>query len=104
MLTCNFVVPFVLLGIRRLRSITTVCISGAAVLLGMWLERFLIIIPSLAHQPLAATWGTYAPSWVEISITAGTFAGMVLLYLIFCKLVPIIAIWEYRDAADHRIS
>jgi molybdopterin-containing oxidoreductase family membrane subunit len=104
MLTCNFVIPFVLLGIRRLRSITTVCISGAAVLLGMWLERFLIIIPSLAHQPLAATWGTYAPTWVEISITAGTFAGMVLLYLIFCKLVPIIAIWEYRDAADHRIS
>jgi molybdopterin-containing oxidoreductase family membrane subunit len=104
MLSCNFVVPFVLLGIRRLRSITTVCISGVAVLLGMWLERFLIIIPSLAHQPLPATWGTYAPSWVEISITAGTFAGMVLLYLIFCKLVPIIAIWEYRDAADHRIS
>jgi Ni/Fe-hydrogenase subunit HybB-like protein len=100
MVVCNFVVPFVLLGIRRLRSITTICISGVTVLLGMWLERFLIVVPTLAQPPLPATWGSYAPSWVEISITAGTFAGMVFLYLLFVKFVPIIAIWEYEDVSE----
>ena len=99
MVTCNFVIPFVLLGIRRLRNITTICISGAAVIVGMWLERFLIIVPTLAYSPLSSAWGRYTPSWVEISITVGTFAAMTLLYLIFSKLFPIIAIWEYED--DH---
>ena len=65
----------------------------------MWLERFLIVIPTLSHPPLASGWGGYAPSWVELSITAGTFAAMALLYLLFVKAFPIIAIWEYED--DH---
>ena len=99
MVTCNFVIPFVLLGIRRLRNITTVCISSVTILVGMWIERFLIIVPTLSHTPLPAAWGEYAPTWVELSITAGTFAAMAALYLIFVKLFPIIAIWEYED--DH---
>lgn len=99
MVTCNFLIPFVLLGIRRLRNMTTICISGATILVGMWLERFLIVIPTLSNPPLRAAWGAYSPSWVELSITAGTFAAMVALYLIFVKLFPIIAIWEYED--DH---
>ncbi|MEX2301822.1 MAG: NrfD/PsrC family molybdoenzyme membrane anchor subunit [Bryobacterales bacterium] len=100
MITCNFIVPFTLLGIRRLRSIFTTCICGVTVLVGMWLERFLIVVGTLAQPALPATWGTYTASWVEISITAGTFAGMVLLYLLFAKFVPIIAIWEYEDVAE----
>lgn len=97
MALCNFVIPFVLLGIRRLRNITTICIAAASVLVGMWLERFLIVIPTLSFPRLQSAWGHYAPSWVELSITAGTFAAMASLYLIFVKLCPIIAIWEYED-------
>jgi molybdopterin-containing oxidoreductase family membrane subunit len=100
MITCNFIVPFTLLGIRRLRSIFTTCICGVTVLVGMWLERFLIVVGTLAQPALPATWGSYAASWVEISITVGTFAGMVLLYLLFAKFVPIIAIWEYEDVSE----
>ena len=81
----------------RIRTMTTICISGVSVLIGMWLERFLIVIPTLSHPPLASGWGEYAPSWVEWSITAGTFAAMILLYLLFVKAFPIIAIWEYDD-------
>ena len=99
MIIFNFVIPFTLLSIRKLRNITTICISGVTVLIGMWLERFLIVIPTLSHPPLAAGWGSYAPSWVELSITAGTFAALPLLYLIFVKAFPVIAIWEYED--DH---
>src|SRR4249919_3442966 len=96
MVVCNFIVPFVLLGIRRLRNITTICISSVCVLIGMWLERFLIVFPTLAHPPLAAAWSAgYTPTWVEISIACSTFTAMALLYLIFSKLFPIIAVWEY---------
>jgi len=100
MVLCNFVVPFVLLGVRRLRSIRTATISAVAVLVGMWLERYLIIVPTLATPRLAAAWGSYSPTWVEISITSATFAAMTLLYLIFAKLFPIIAIWEYHHVSD----
>ena len=97
MVACNFLIPFVLLGVRRLRNITTIAIASLTVLVGMWLERFLIVIPTLRYTALPAAWGFYEPSWVELSITAGTFAAMVLLYLIFVKMFPIIAIWEYDD-------
>ena len=102
MVACNFVVPFVLVGISKLRSIPTIAVSSAAVLVGMWLERFLIVVPPLSTPPLAAAWGSYAPSWIELSITAGTFAAMVLLYLLFIKAFPIIAIWEYDDGVRSR--
>ena len=97
MVTGNFVIPFILLGIRRLRNIATISISSVTILIGMWLERFLIVVPTLSKPALPAAWGSYAPSWVEVSITVGTFAAMCLLYLIFVKLFPIIAIWEYDD-------
>jgi molybdopterin-containing oxidoreductase family membrane subunit len=96
MVGVNFVVPFVLLGIRRLRSITTATIASAGVLLGMWLERYLIIVPSLSLPRLSSAWGRYSPSWVEISITAATFAAMGALYLVFSKLFPIVSLWEFE--------
>lgn len=96
MVFVNFVVPFVLLGIRRLRSITTATIASVGVLLGMWLERYLIIIPTLSLPRLSSAWGRYSPSWVEISITVATFAAMAALYLVFAKLFPIVSIWEFE--------
>ena len=100
MVVCNFAIPFVLLGIRKLRTIPTIVFSGFSVLAGMWLERFLIVLPTLANPPLRAAAGTYLPSAVELVITAATFASMALLYLLFVKAVPIIAVWEYEHEAD----
>ncbi len=99
MVVLNFVVPFLLLGIRRLRNIRTITICGVTVLIGMWLERFLIVVDTLAHPRLASAWGDYQPRWVEISIMAGTFAAMTLGYLVVTRLFPLIAVWEYDDVA-----
>ena len=96
MVFVNFVVPFVLLGIKRLRSITTATIASIGVLIGMWLERYLIIIPPLSLPRLAAAAGRYSPSWVEISITVATFASMGAMYLVFSKLFPIVSVWEFE--------
>ena len=102
MVVCNFVIPLVLIGISRLRCIPTIVVSSVAVLVGMWLERFLIVVPTLSTPPLPSAWGTYMPSWIELSITAGTFAAMALLYLLFVKAFPIIAIWEYDEGIPAR--
>jgi len=63
---------------------------------GMWLERFLIVVPPLEHKYLPFDWGRYRPTWVEITISVGTAAGMVLLYVLFAKFVPLISIWELK--------
>lgn len=96
MVFCNFAVPFVLLGIKRLRTIRTSTIAAIAVLIGMWLERYIIVVPTLAMTRLPAVSGGYSPTWVEISITVATFAVMGLLYLLFSKLFPIVSVWEFE--------
>jgi molybdopterin-containing oxidoreductase family membrane subunit len=103
MVVCNFVVPFVILSIKRLRTIPGCVIASFCVVVGMWLERFLIVVPSLGHKYLSYTWGTYRPRPVEIMITISTFAAMTLLYVLFSKFVPIISIWELK-AGDHPVA
>jgi molybdopterin-containing oxidoreductase family membrane subunit len=99
MVVCNFVVPFTILSLRRLRTITGCVIASFCVCIGMWLERFLIVVPSLGHKYLPYAWGTYRPRPVEIMITVATFAAMTLLYTLFSKFVPIISIWELKVGA-----
>jgi Ni/Fe-hydrogenase subunit HybB-like protein len=96
MVFCNFVIPFPLLAIKKLRTITGTVIASSTIVVGMWLERFLIVVPSLARKYLPYDFGSYRPTWVEITILAGTFAAMALLYLLFAKFVPIISIWELK--------
>ena len=100
MVVGNFVLPLVLMGIRRFRTITGCVIASVGVIVGMWLERYLIIVPSLGHKYLPYSFGSYAPQPVEIVITAATFGAMTLLYVLFAKVVPIISIWELK-AGEH---
>jgi Ni/Fe-hydrogenase subunit HybB-like protein len=96
MIVCNLVVPFTILSLKKLRTIGGCVIASFGVLIGMWLERFLIVVPSLGHKYLPYTWGHYRPRPVEIMITISTFAAMTLLYTLFAKLVPIISVWELK--------
>ena len=96
MVVVNFVIPVTILSLKKTRTIAgCVCVSFG-VLVGMWLERFLIVVPSLGHKYLPYSWGTYRPQPVEILITISTFAAMALLYVLFSKFVPIISIWEMK--------
>ena len=103
MVACNFVVPFVILSLRQLRTVSGCVIASFTVVVGMWLERFLIVVPSLGHKYLPYTWGHYRPQPVEIIITISTFAAMTLLYVLFSKLVPIISIWELK-IGEHSVA
>jgi molybdopterin-containing oxidoreductase family membrane subunit len=94
---CCFVIPAPLLAIKRLRTIKGTMIASVLVVVGMWFERFLIIVPTLTQPRFTFNWGTYKPTWVELTLTAGTFGYFVLLYAIFTRLFPIIAVWEYKE-------
>ncbi|HLG15839.1 MAG TPA: NrfD/PsrC family molybdoenzyme membrane anchor subunit [Blastocatellia bacterium] len=97
MIVCCFIIPAPVLAIKKLRTIRGTTIASLTVLVGMWIERFLIIVPTLSQPRLTFNWGSYRPTWVEIALTAGTFAYFVLLYSVFTKLFPIVAIWEYKE-------
>ena len=96
MVVLNFVIPLILVGVRRFRTITGCVVASLGVIVGMWLERFLIVVPSLGAKYLPYNFGTYRPQPVEITITVATFAAMALLYVLFAKFVPIISIWELK--------
>ena len=103
MILCCFVIPLPILAIRKLRKISLVAVASALICVGMWLERFLIIVPTLGHPRLTFNWRGYSTTWVELSITAGTFAYFALLYVLFAKLFPIVAVWEFKEGLRHEV-
>jgi molybdopterin-containing oxidoreductase family membrane subunit len=78
------------------RPIATIAIASALVNVGMWLKRYVIVVPSMALPLLPLEWARYRPTWVEWSITAGAFAAFVLMYLVFSRLFPVISLWEVQ--------
>ena len=64
--------------------------------IGMWLERFIIIVCSIHRDFLPSSWGMFYPTWVDVLTFAGTFGIFFLMYLIFIRFLPVIAISEVR--------
>ena len=80
------------------RNALLMVISCVFVNIGMWLERFLIIVPGLAQkQSFSQVWYTYAPSPVEITLVVGTFALVSMLMLLFAKVFPLIPIYDIKE-------
>jgi molybdopterin-containing oxidoreductase family membrane subunit len=102
-LTC-FVIPMTFLAPRRFRTITGTVIASISVNIGMWLERYLIVVPTLVNPRMPYGEGTYHGTWVEWSILIGCFSAFILLYTLFTKFFPIVAIWEVREGRDHALQ
>ncbi len=95
-----FVIPFPILAIKRTRTIWGTSIASISILIGMWLERYLIIIPTLSEPRLPYERGAYMPSWVEWSMMAGLSAGFILAIVLFSKFFPVISIWEMEKEKE----
>src|SRR6185369_3441411 len=67
MVFCNFVVPFVLLGIRKLRTVTTAMISSVCVLIATSLDRYIIVASTLGSPPTTSATGTYGCTCIEVA-------------------------------------
>ncbi len=98
MFLANAVIPFILLTLRRTPA--GVAVAGASVCIGMYLERFLIVVPTLLNprlplmEPRSLGLPLYYPTWVEFASIIGSFAIFTLFYYLFSKIVPIIPAFE----------
>lgn len=104
MVLCCFVIPFPILAMKRTRTIWGTSIASISVLIGMWLERYLIIIPTLSEPRLPYERGAYMPSWVEWSMMAGLSAGFILAIVLFSKFFPVISIWEMEKEKSEKMN
>ena len=98
-LVCSYFIPVPMWLFRTVRrSIPLMIFTTVLVNVGMWLERFIIIVPGLARkQGLTFTWGGYTPSAVEIIIVFATFCMVSMLVLLFAKLFPLIPIGDAKE-------
>ncbi len=91
-------IPIVLLVFKRVRTTPALLLATTLLVnVGMFTERALIVIGSLQRNDLPFNWGSYRPTWVEISIVAMTFAGFVLLYTLFSRIIPFVPVWEIKE-------
>ena len=70
--------------------------SSCVVLLGMWLERFVIVVTSLANDFLPSSWAHYTPTKWDYLLYSGTFGLFLTLFLLFLRFVPMISIFEVK--------
>jgi molybdopterin-containing oxidoreductase family membrane subunit len=97
MVACNLVIPMALLCNRKKNLIPKTLIASITICIGMWLERVIIIVPTLANPRMHYETGHYWPTWIEWGEMAGCFALFTLFFMLFTRLFPIISIWEIRE-------
>jgi Ni/Fe-hydrogenase subunit HybB-like protein len=94
---CN-VLAIQLLWLKRVRqNEVALWIISILVNIGMWAERFVIVVMSLQRDYLPSAWHSYAPTWVDWSIFAGTFGFFMLLFMLFLRLLPFIPVAEVKE-------
>lgn len=97
MVICNVVIPLTLWFKRIRHNLKWLFIISIFINIGMWFERFNIIVISLSHEFEPAAWGVYKISWVEAGITIGSFAWFFMFFLIFIKTLPALSIAELKE-------
>ncbi len=97
MMTCNVIAPQVFWNKWARTTPWFVFLIAAVVNVGMWFERFVIIVTSLHRDYLPSSWIDYSPTITEIGIYAGTFGIFFTLYFLFSKYLPVIAISEVKS-------
>jgi molybdopterin-containing oxidoreductase family membrane subunit len=97
MLVGNLFIPFAILIRRKGRTPVGTFLASLSILIGMWVERFLIVAPSLTRPSLGLLPAVYAPSITEVAISAGSLAMFAMLFLLFFKVFPAISVWEVEE-------
>ncbi|HET9621114.1 MAG TPA: NrfD/PsrC family molybdoenzyme membrane anchor subunit [Kofleriaceae bacterium] len=96
MVLCNVLTPQ-LFWFKKLRqNVAVLFVASILVNIGMWFERFVIIVVSLHRAFLPASWGMFYPTPVDIGILVGSFGLFFTLFLLFIRYMPMIAIWEVK--------
>jgi Ni/Fe-hydrogenase subunit HybB-like protein len=101
MVSCNVIAPQ-LLWFRKARTTPWILFGVAlAVNVGMWFERFVIIVTSLSRDFLPSSWGMFKPTAVDILTLAGSFGLFLSLFLLFVRFGPMFAMAEVKSVMPH---
>ena len=101
MFTCNVLIPLLLFSKAIRTNLRSLFVIAIVVNIGMWLERFVIIVTSLSHDFDPANWaGVYQPTWVEAAITIGSFGLFFTLFLLFVKNFPAVSLTEMKETSE----
>ena len=96
MMTCNVVSPQLFWVKKLRRNIPFTFVMSIVVNIGMWFERFVIIVTSTYRDWIPGSWAYYSPTWPEVGFYLGTFGLFFTCYFLFAKYFPVIAVSEIK--------
>jgi Ni/Fe-hydrogenase subunit HybB-like protein len=99
MVLCNVLTPQFLWFKKIRHNVAALFVVSILVNIGMWFERFVIIVVSLHRTFLPSAWGMFYPTVVDIGVLVGSFGLFFTCFLVFIRVLPMIAIWEMKGAA-----
>jgi len=100
MAVCNTIIPLLFLFKKVRTNIAALFVISLLVNVGMWYERFVIIITSVARDFIPHNWGLFAPSLVEYGIMIGSFSLFFLLFCLFVKHMPAVSMTEVKEMLE----
>ncbi len=96
LILCNVLAPQIIWFKRFRTNLVVLFLLSIVVSIGMWLERFVIIVTSLHRDFLPSSWGMYSPTFWDFSMFVGTIGLFLSLLFLFIRFLPIISIFEMR--------
>ncbi len=101
----SIIIPIIVIGLPWFRSINSVTFVSVLVIIGLWIKRYLIVVPTLETpfipiQDIREDWVRYSPTWVELALTLAGIALMILIFVIASRIAPIIPVAEVEDKYD----
>ena len=101
LISCNIAIPQLLWSHKIRTNIMAVWIISIIINIGMWLERFVIVVTSLHRDFLPSSWGMYVGTRWDWATYLGTLGFFMFLIFLFVRALPSISIFEVREAVHH---
>lgn len=100
----GLLVPVFIIAYPPTRTIPGITVAALAAVLGMWLKRFLIVVPGLAQPLLPSELTIYWPSQIEVAVTVGAAAAIPLMLMLFFRVFPILSIYEMEEELEAELE
>ena len=97
MVFCNCLLPNIFWFRFGRTNVYVMWIASILINVGMWCERFVIVVTSLHRDFLPSSWAVYKPTWVDLTLLSGTICFFGTLFLLFLKFVPAVAVSEVKE-------
>ncbi len=100
LILCNIAIPLTALWFAKIRqNVAALFVISLIIQVGMWLERFVIVVTSLHHDFIPSSWGMYYPTKWDWAVYTGTIGLFLTLFLLFIRFLPTLSIFEMRGLA-----